>query len=415
MSKVIYFSVTLHGHVNPSLGLIKKLVERGEEVCYYSSEEFRQKIEGTGARFMSYREMVDFGTYDGDGIDAFLVFADFILGKSKVIIDNFIEEIKAFGPDYIIHDTFCFWGRAISGMLGIPGIAVFANFAFTAAMADMYPEFFMENILRAAENPLYKRNKGNADICRIILDKLSWVTSMKYGIKDLNVIDDIFCSREKLNILFTSKDFQLYSEAFDDSYLFIGPSISPRVEPTDFPWDKLGKKPLIYMALGTIFNDRPHVYRNCIEAFADTDKQVVLSVGNKVRLDKLGDIPDNFIVRNFVPQLEILKHADVFITHGGANSINEGLCCQVPMVVVPQAFDQFMGAIMVERAGAGIYLRNSEPEARELEEAVGKVLEEEPYKDNCMRIRESFESAGNLEYAVDEIFKFTNKKIRINL
>lgn len=405
MSKVIYFSVTLHGHVNPSLGLIKKLVERGEEVCYYSSEEFRQKIEGTGARFMSYRGLVDFGTYDGDGIDAFLVFADFIMGRSRVVIDNLLDEIKALEPDYILHDTFCFWGREIAGILGIPGISVFASFAFIDAMADIDPEFFMENILRAAENPLYKKNKGNACICRLILDKLSRVIAIKYGMKGLNVINDIFCSKEKLNILFTSKLFQLYSEAFDDSYLFIGPSVTTRAEPAEFPWEKLDGKPIIYMALGTIFNDRPDVYKNCIEAFRYSDKQVVLSIGNKVNLEELGALPENFIVRSFVPQLEILKQASVFITHGGANSINEGLCCEVPMVVVPQAFDQFMGAIMVEEAGAGIYLRNSRAEACELKEAVRRVLDEKTYKDNCRRIKESFAETGDLDYAVDEIFK----------
>src|SRR5689334_21540106 len=111
MSKLIYFSVDLHRHVNPTLGLMKKLVDKGEEVVYYSSDEFRAKIEETGASFRSYQGLVGFGTYDGDGIHTFILTADFILGRSRVIVEHFMNEVKEIKPDYIMHDAFCYWGR----------------------------------------------------------------------------------------------------------------------------------------------------------------------------------------------------------------------------------------------------------------------------------------------------------------
>lgn len=412
MARFIYFGIALHGHVNPGLGLIKALVERGETVFYYSSEEFRSKIESTGAIFKSYRDLVDIDVYQGNGIDALLVFADFILEKSRLIIDRFLAEIKALAPDCIIHDAFCHWGRELARILNIPGVSVFANFAFIDAMAERDPQFFMENILRAAAHPLYRKYKNQADIGRKILDKLAGVLSAKYGLTDLNVLNDIFGSKEKLNILFTSRQFQLYSEVFDDSYLFIGPSIVREVAAVPFPYEKLDGRPLIYLALGTIFNERTALYQNCLAAFRNTDRQVVMAIGNKVEPESLGEIPTNFIIGSFVPQLEILKRAAVFITHGGANSINESICFQVPMVVVPQAFDQFLGAIMVEKAGAGINLGNSEAGIAELTVAVGKILADQTYREKTARIKKSFTAAGGLAEATAVIFDYLGQKRR---
>ena len=54
MSKVLFFSIPLQGHTNPTLPLVKELVRRGEEVTYYSLEPLRSAIEQIGATFRSY-------------------------------------------------------------------------------------------------------------------------------------------------------------------------------------------------------------------------------------------------------------------------------------------------------------------------------------------------------------------------
>jgi UDP:flavonoid glycosyltransferase YjiC (YdhE family) len=54
-----------------------------------------------------------------------------------------------------------------------------------------------------------------------------------------------------------------------------------------------------------------------------------------------------------VPQLEVLAHADVMITHGGANSVIEALAHGVPLLVSPICNDQFHQAELVQRAGFG--------------------------------------------------------------
>lgn len=411
MSKVVFFGVDLHGHVNPTLGLVSKLIERGEEVVYYCSDAFRDKIEGTGASFRSYRGLLGFSTHKGSGIDTFLVFADFLMDRSRILTSALFDEVAQLGPDYIIHDAFGLWGKEIAARLDVPGIAFFANFPFIDEMADRDPQFFMEYVLRAQGDPLYERNKGKHDIYRRLLDRLSGMIALRYNLPPMNVINDVFCSKQPLNLLFTSREFQVYEDAFDDTHLFAGYSLYPRREAVDFPYELLDGRPLVYIAFGTILNELRDAYEACFTALEDGRFQVVMSVGSTDLAGLREDIPDNFIVRSYVPQLGILSRAALFITHGGANSIYESLCSEVPMVVLPQVFDEYMGALMVERAGAGIYIRESRVAPAQLKQAVDRAVSLPEYKENCARVRDSFERTGGLDRAVDEILKFAKQKV----
>ncbi|WP_379133781.1 macrolide family glycosyltransferase [Paenibacillus sp. sgz500958] len=410
MARIIYFSVDLHGHVNPSLGLVGKLIEQGEEVIYYSGDEFQEVIEGTGAAFRSYHGHLGVETHDDGGINSFLMFAGFILQKNREIVDYFWDEIRALQPDYIIHDSLNYFGKVFADRLNIPGISVFASFAYIDEMAKIDPEFFMVTYLRAGDDPLYAKNKGRANVYGKLLDTMSRRLAASYGLDRINIINDLFCSKEDLNILFTSRELQLHAEAFDDTYWFSGYTISPRQQQPDFPYDLLGGRPLVYISFGTIFNELPELYRTCISAFGDTDVQVVIALGHRVDAADLGFLPANIIVRNEVPQLEILKRADVFITHGGANSVHEALCFEVPMAVVPQSFDQFVGGLTVERSGAGINLQDREVTSELLQETVRKLLTEPHYKEKCRAIRVSFEASGGLDGAAERIRAFAGRE-----
>ncbi len=83
---------------------------------------------------------------------------------------------------------------------------------------------------------------------------------------------------------------------------------------------------------------------------------MLLSIGARVDLGALGQIPENIVVCRSVPQLDVLQRARLFVTHGGANSVHEALYYRVPLVLVPQMFEQEMNARQVVVNGAGICL-----------------------------------------------------------
>ena len=153
-----------------------------------------------------------------------------------------------------------------------------------------------------------------------------------------------------------------------------------------------------------MFNQALDFYKLSFEAFSNTQYTVILSVGRVTRVADLGEIPANFIVRNYVPQLDVLQHAALFITHGGMNSTSEGLYYGVPLIVLPQSADQPMVARRVAEKGAGIHLEQEGLSAGELQDAAERVLNHRAFKKACATIGDSFRSAGGFHRAVEEIF-----------
>lgn len=44
MSKIVFFSIYAHGHTNPTIEVVRELVNRGNEIVYYSFREFKEKL-----------------------------------------------------------------------------------------------------------------------------------------------------------------------------------------------------------------------------------------------------------------------------------------------------------------------------------------------------------------------------------
>jgi MGT family glycosyltransferase len=217
---------------------------------------------------------------------------------------------------------------------------------------------------------------------------------------------DMLANYGDLNLVFTSRYFQPHVEDFDDRFVFVGPCIAERDESLDFSLN-FGAGPLVYISLGTsIFTANLAFYRQCFEAFGHTGKRVVLSVGASTELDRLGDVPENFVVRNYVPQLEILKRADAFITHGGMNSVSEGLWYDVPLIVIPQQSDQFFVAKRVGDLAAGVVLDRRHVTPEKLRQAVEQAISDQTLHANAKTIGASFREAGGFARAAREIRRF---------
>ena len=61
MAKALVLSLPLHGHINPTVPLIRALAERGQDITYYARPKFAAAIEQAGARCRFYGgELLDF-------------------------------------------------------------------------------------------------------------------------------------------------------------------------------------------------------------------------------------------------------------------------------------------------------------------------------------------------------------------
>merc|ERR1712144_60076 len=99
------------------------------------------------------------------------------------------------------------------------------------------------------------------------------------------------------------------------------------------------------------------LWERIFEAFGGKENYVVVlaTVAGDPKALEGFEIPRNFIVRRKCPQLEVLKVADAFITHGGANSMIESINNHVPMLVLPWFSDQYDNAKLVSEQGVGLH------------------------------------------------------------
>ena len=112
--------------------------------------------------------------------------------------------------------------------------------------------------------------------------------------------------------------------------------------------------PLIYVTLGTAFGTA-ELFTTVINGLATLGRQVVVATG-RVRPAELGAVPDNVTVRSWVPQADLLRHADLVVHHGGSGTTLGALAAGVPQLVLPQGADQFANAAALTSAGAASQL-----------------------------------------------------------
>jgi MGT family glycosyltransferase len=399
MSKILLFNIPATGHVNPSLPLVKELVQRGEEIIYVNTEEYRAKIEATGARYIEYPDLSKLinliqqdageGNIPRNMRDLVRVSAD--------IFPFVLDLVEREKPDFLVYDSLASWGKVAAQKLKLKSIALLSTFAISPSALPPMPL------------PMILDTMGK------MLSVLPsyWADAIQFrsanGLFPVFLVDAVMSTGD-LNLVFTSKEFQPSGDKFAENYRFVGTSIAPRVDTSNFPFDKLTGSPLVYISLGTIAQN-PEFIRLCFELFGKEKGQFILSAGKSA--DSAATVPDNFIVRSFVPQLEILQKVDAFITHGGLNSIHEGLTYGVPMVAVPQQMEQAIVANEVEKHGAGIAVGARPPygkvDGNELKAALTKVLSSPSYAENARKLGATLSAAGGVQCAADEIQAFGRK------
>ncbi len=133
--------------------------------------------------------------------------------------------------------------------------------------------------------------------------------------------------------------------------------------------------PLVYVTFGSVTGSLPpfaSVFRRALDALADVEVRVLLTVGRKVDTAGLGPLPGNAQVEQWLPQDAVLGQAAAMIGHGGFGTTMGALAAGVPQVVVPLfTFDQIINAEHVTAVGAGLAV---EPGPSSVESAATEVL-----------------------------------------
>lgn len=389
MGKIVFFCIPAHGHTNPTLGVVRELIERGHEVWYYSYKSMQEKIASTGAKFVAcddYDMEQKLDPKDAVRVGKDLAFSTKLLVDTTLALDDMvIAHMKELKPDCIVADSMAVWGKAVALKLNIPFVSSTTTFAFNKHSAKI-----MKQSMGELFSMIFSMPKINRDIKRL--------QEKGYPVK--SVLDIIQNDENTHTVVYTSPEFQPCAETFSDKYAFVGPSVRPATEVVEKTRAKL-----VYISMGTVNNDMVDFYKNCIEALRYSEYQVIMSVGNLVDMDAFQDLPEHITVHAQVDQIAVLKQADVFLSHCGMNSVNESLYYQVPLVTYPQTAEQRGVALRVKQMGAGIDLgtRPADKSPGGILAVIDIVLEDDSYKQNATLISEGFKRCSGAKGAADKI------------
>ena len=383
MKRIAFFSIPAHGHTNPMLPVAAELVRRGNTVRFYSFDEFREKIVATGAEFISCDAFLPELTEQEKAGLKKVSSTEMTIQDIRITLrmDGFLnEEFLTFNPDAVYTDSVCFWGKLNAWKHNVPMVVSTSTFAFNQLSSQ-----YMKN----SPGELADMILGLPRIARELK------TLEPYGYHVKNPLSLVQSDNQTDSVVYTSRRFQPYAESFSDHYSFVGPSVFSDIVP-----QKTKERPLVYISMGTVINDRPDFYARCIEALRDQNVDVIISCGNAVNPESLGALPKNIRVFPYVDQLDILSKADVFITHCGMNSVSESLFMAAPMVLYPQTSEQKAVARRTAEIGAGTVL--SDDSAEGIRASVREVLHHDAYgkaaEACCRDFRSCTGAAGAAEF-----------------
>lgn len=136
-------------------------------------------------------------------------------------------------------------------------------------------------------------------------------------------------------------------------------------------------RPLIYCSLGSYWADAAFLKMVLATFDRRPDWDLILGLGGQVSIEDLGTIPDNVLVLDWAPQLEVLELSDCAVNHGGITSINECISSGVPMVVYsPSLLDQDGCAARIAYHGLGVDARWDTEHPEALEQHLASVLDD---------------------------------------
>ena len=358
--RILFINLPYHGHVIPTIGLVQELIKAGHQVTYLMPCDWADKIVDCGADFLGYE--------NNPKLDKQIRNAFF---KAEEVIASY---------DLVLYEQFFFVGKHLAEKHSKRCVRIFTA---PAANKELMRQFISSG--------------GPMGIFRAPLIGTLWTQDCVKGLgirlKCSNWLDEIVENPPDCNLVYTLRSFQPFAEDFpEEQFHFIGPSVYDRKE-EDFP---VLPKGVICISLGTILKGAEKLFRVCVDAFQNENVTVVMSVGRRFDIAKLGKLPENFIVKNRIPQVSVLKQAGALITHGGMNSVSEAMVHGVPMLVIPFVSDQPVNARQVEKLGLGKVLDYKRVTAANLKASAFAVMKDEYIREKMRKIQaEISRASGN--------------------
>lgn len=402
---IVFCIAPYSGHVNPSLALVSELARRGHRVSYATTCEFAQVARDAGGRAVVYDATgppragpATRPAPAGNGPD--FDFARSLSGQLrelKAVLPVLISAFAQDPPDVVVCDPMCWAGRALAARYRVPPVNSVTTM-ISKARWSLGP-------ISATINPAHPR-----------LPQLLAATSAvlaRYGTgltaDQLLGADGGICT-----IAYHPRAFEAQGDQFGPDVHFVGPCLSlPRSRPSGGPgnghaWRPPGDGPVILVSLGTVFNRQPALFRSCLDAFAELSCHVVAALGG-MDAATLGPLPPNAQAHDYVPLPEVLRYANVLVSHAGMTSTMEALSFGVPIAALPQMPEQGLNADRLAELGLGLCLEPAQQTPEGMLRAVTTLMHDPSIRPRLAWMRTEIERAPGVLGAAEVIENISPK------
>jgi len=387
--KIAFLSNPTVGHANYLIALATKALSQGDDICFFlpgiNDRKLRRIINNPALQIPDKLEnrnipycllpIASSQLYRGLRVSSKRGFEEVIYALkvfnsgSKKYVNKLIELFESKKPDIIVYDYTFFPAIYVSELLNISRVAVYHS---------GLP--FLEYPIPPIGTP-YKYGQFTLNIYntyqKIIRKEEERIRDKFYSLFHSKLKSALIekPSGSLLNIVNTIEESEYPRKMTSEILSFCGPNIqSDIIEIKDVP--KEVNKRIVYISLGTVFNKQPKLFMRIIDSIPEDKCMIIVSAGASFQCLRKKYNERDIIIKKNVNQISLLHHTDIFITHGGKNSINEALGVGVPMILFPAGGEQEYNANLVEYLHAGINFSSIQQSfgKKEMTKAIDKLL-----------------------------------------
>ncbi|MCK8501395.1 glycosyltransferase [Myxococcus fulvus] len=392
MSRILIATSPEKGHINPMMGVAQWLRRLGHTVGWLCIPEPSPQLSTLGVEVLH----LPAAAHEAPGIEtggealARLVRDEATLGRwirgllldaVPTLLEPVSEVVRAFRPDVMALDGMQYAAVLAAHREGIPWAGVSSALSLLEPMED----YGLRRNVRALAS-----------------ERAALFAQHGFDARFRNCE----CLSPRLNIIFATEDFLGPDAGLPPATQLVGPSIppEPRGDEVDFPWERLGTRPVVYVSFGSQISWQPTLFRTIAEAAAPLGVTLVLSAGELADTDFACSLPGDVVAVPYTPQRQLLPRTSAFVSHGGANSVMEALTAGVPLLLLPVCNDQPIQAHFLQKSGAGLALSPDTLSVEDCRAALRQLLDEgTPLRAKVSAISKAYQARDGAKEAAERI------------
>lgn len=354
MIRVLLTALPASGHVNSIMPLATALRAAGHPIAVATGRSFAGSIEAAGIEYLPagvdrFEDLFEGAPPVTDpGLPRWVARHAFGGRGPRAMIPDLLRHVDAWQPDVVIRESAELAGALVAEARGLPHAGVSAGaFASLDARRVTLAEYVAQHreALGLAPDP-----EG-----RMLFRYLQLGFTPPSWEGDAPVADTLHHIRYDV------------------------PERPGDARPDWLPPREGRRRPVVFASLGTVMHAADGLMEAIVAGLGELDVDAVVAIGRDQEAARFGAIPPHVRIEQHVPQIHVLRAADVFVTHGGFNSTKEALRLGVPLVVTPINGDQPYTAERVAGLGLGIGIGPEDRSAQRIGLAIREVLDQDRY------------------------------------